>query len=54
MPRKLLRTIDEKIEAETDLAVLIAMADAWTSRNELNDEQRAAIARRKIELQRRR
>lgn len=51
MTRKLLRTIDEKIEAETELPVLLAMAQAWSARGELNDEQRAAIARRKIELQ---
>lgn len=51
MTRKLLRTIDEKIAAETELAVLEAMVAAWIAAGELSDEQRAAIARRKIELQ---
>lgn len=47
------RTIDDKIEGETDLEVLTAMQAAWESRGELSIEQRQAIARRKAEILRR-
>lgn len=53
MTRKILRTIDDKIAAETDLEVLKAMVAGWEERGELTSHQKIAIEMKKQELQRR-